>query len=397
MRSIILFIIPCMLLLFNNPLGSSEERSNDVAVIKARYEKIEKVLDKYKIPYKLYEYSDLDNEDIFKNHRAIFFPCGLDKPIETNINILSRGTRIHSVSLKEDYISIKKENIYKYIESFINDGGSAYFSGYSYNLLNGAFNSMEFYDNFPNLGIQGKIELELKDELKYFCKNYTSKVYMPHPGWIVVKSIRDSEVLAESEFATIRGDKKSPVISSIKAGDGYAIYSSYHKTSGYDELIRYIIYRIAYNHLLENLLDKISAWEQFASSTVIDSVREWENYRSYIIPVIKGHNTLYFLADKGPFQLDILNKEKELIISMDSRSNEFHIDLQSDSNNYYVIKIYPGKPLSLGTYVIASASGRRIFPYYKRILYFTVFFIILLIIYLLNRIFGPKKFSGRKR
>ncbi|MBN2039225.1 MAG: hypothetical protein JW864_04230 [Spirochaetes bacterium] len=395
MRTYFILLISCVFFLFPYMLYSADEKQKDIAVVKAAYDQIENLLDKYKIQYNLYDLNELEDRKIFDSHRAIFFPCGLDKPIETNIDILSRGTKIHSVSLKKDYINIKKDLIHENIRSFLDNGGSAYFSGYSFNLLNGAFNSMDFYDNFPNLGKQGKIELNLTDELKFFCKVHNKKIYMPHPGWIVTKSIRDSQVLAESEFETVRGIKKSPIISYLKTGDGHAIYTSYHKTTGYDELIRFIIYRTAFNNLREKLLDEISAWEQQVISTVVDSVREWETYRSYIIPVVEGHNTLYFYADKGPFQLDIMDKDKNLLVSLDSRNNEFHIDLQSNSDNYYIAKVYPGNPDLYGNYAIASASGKKIFPYYKKIIYFTVFFIILFIIYLINRIFGPKKFSGR--
>ena len=386
----------CVLaLFFSLHCDPGTEKLKDIAVVNAKFDKIEKALTKYGIPYNLYNYNDLENIELYNKYRVIFFPCGVENTIETNVNILSRGTTIHSVSLKKDFFDVNEEKIFKNIKSFIEQGGNAYFSDYSFKLLDGAFGAMEFYDNFPNMGISGRINLELKNDLIFFRKDQEMKVDMNHPGWIVVKSIDNSETLAESNFNTIRNSKRSPIISLLGRGKGEIIYSSYHKTSGDDEITRFIIYRLIYKYLSHKLFSKVSFWDQEINCTVIDSVREWENYRSYIIPIDKGNNTIYFTSEKGPFQIGIFDKDKKLLISRDSRDTEYYVNIKSNSFQYLIVKIYPANPKMLGAYSIVSAGGIRLIPHYKKVLYSLLFAAIILSLYWLNKNFGLKKFSGR--
>ena len=373
--------------------NSKPEKLKEIAVINSKFDKIETVLSKYGISYKLYNYSDLENNELYDNYRTIFFPCGVENTIETNIDILSRGTSIHSVSLKKNFLDIDEKKISKNIKSFISNGGNAYFSDYSYKLLNSALGLMEFYDNFPNMGITGTIKLELRKDLMYFHKDEEMKVSMPHPGWIVAKSIQNAETLAESTFPTIRGMKKSPVISLIKTGSCEIIYSSYHKKSDSD-IERFIIYRLVYKYLSDKLADKALFWDQQINCTIADSIRQWENYRSYIIPVDKGTNTIYFASEKGPFTINIFDKDKKLIISKDSRFKETNLVIKTNSYQYLIVKIYPGNPKLLGAYSIVSANGVRFIPYYKKALYTLLVIAIIASLFFINKIFGIKKFSG---
>jgi hypothetical protein len=379
------------------PCFPDDKKIKEIAVVNSKFDPIEKTLTKYRIAYKKYNYSDLEKKEFYNEFRTIFFPCGVENTIETNINILSRGTRIHSVSLKKDFLEINEEQIYKNINSFIENGGYAYFSDYSFKLLDGAFKSIEFYDDFPNLGISGQINLDLKNNLLFFCKEQNIKADMPHPGWVVVKSIQNSEVLADSTFNTILGLKSSPIISSLRRGLGEAIFTSYHKISGDDDISRFIIYRLAYKYLSKKIADKASAWEQDVNCSIIDSIREWENFRSYAIPVIEGKNTIYFFAEHSFHQIDIYDKENNLITSVDPRKTEFHINIDSESDQYIQVKVYPANPKMLDVYSIVSGGGMRILPYYKRILFVIIFIVIILAIYWINKTIGIKKFSGRIR
>ncbi|MBN2403915.1 MAG: hypothetical protein JXN64_16180 [Spirochaetes bacterium] len=385
------------MLLFIMRCDSSMEKLKDIMVVSAKFEKIEKALNKYSISYNVCSYSDLENSQLYNQHRAIFFPCGVENTIETNINILSRGTTIHSVSLKKDFFEVNEEKIYKNIKSFIKDGGNAYFSGYSYKLLDGAFGSMEFFDNFPNMGISEKINLELKNDLIYFNKDQDIKVDMLHPGWIVAKTINNSVTLAESFFNTIRDFKRSPIISLLKRGSGEIIYSSYHKTSGDDEISRFIIYRLCYKFLSDKLTGKASFWDQKINCNITDSIREWENFRSYIIPIDEGNNTIYFLSEKGPFKINIYDQDKKLILSRESRDTEYDMNIKSGSYQYLILKVFPGNPKMLGAYSIVSANGIKIIPYYKKALYILLFIAVIVSLYWINKTFGLKKFSGKIR
>jgi hypothetical protein len=374
---------------------SNTEKLKDIAVVNSKFDRIDKTLSKYGIQYKLYNYSDLENNELYTKYRVIFFPCGVDNTIETNVDILSRGTTVHSVSLKKDFFEVNEEKIYKNIKAYIENGGNAYFSDYSYKLLNGAFDAIEFYDNFPNLGISGRINLELRNDLIYFNKDQNIKVYMDHSGWVVPKSIANSETLAESSVDTIRDSRRSPVISLLKRGSGEIIYSSYHNTSGDNEIARYIIYRLAYQYLADKLINKAIFWDQSINCSITDSVREWENYRYYIIPVDEGNNTIYFISEKGPFHIRVFDKDKKFIISRDSRDTEFNMNIKSDSFQYLIVKIYPANPRMLGAYSIVSASGLKLIPYYKKALYAMLFIGIMLSLHWVNKTFGLKKFSGR--
>ncbi len=398
MKPAVMILFLCILTVsIIQPCLPGEKKIKEIAVVNAKYDLIEKTLNKYCIAYKKCNYGDLEKKEFYNEFRTIFFPCGVENTIETNINILSRGTRIHSVSLKKDFLEINEELIYKNIKFFIENGGNAYFSDYSYRLLEGAFKAMDFYDNFPNLGISGQINLELKNNLLFFCKGQDIKADMVHPGWIVIKSIQNSEILAESTFNTIRNSRTSPVISLLKRGLGEAIFTSYHKTAGDDEICRFIIYRSAYKYLSEKIAGKASSWEQDINCTIIDSIREWENYRSYIIPVKKGKNTIYFIAEKGCHQVDLFDAENKFITSEDPDETEFHINIKSESDQNLIAKVYPANPKMLGVYSIVSGSGMRVLPYYKRILYILLFIIIILALYWINKTIGNKKFSGRMR
>ncbi len=386
-----------LLILLANPALARNQELKEIAVVDAKYDDISRILDKYRISYETCKYKDLENEELYQKYRAIFFPCGIKSPVETNLNVLSRGTRIQSVSLKKEYRDVNETKVYDNIKSFIENGGNAYLGGYSYKFLNGAFQAMEFYENFPNMGISGTINLELKNSLKLFCGYTDTRVRMPHPGWIVVKSIEDSTTLAESEFKTVQDIKRSPIISCLERGKGEAIYSSYHNGSCNDDLQRYMIYRLAYKYLLNSLVSKILAWEQDAGFTIIDSVREWEVNRSYIVPLKKGNNTIYFISDKGYFQIDIYDMDNNLVLSQDARKTEFFIEVMSDLSQDYTLKVFPENNGIPGVYSIVSANGPRIFPYYKKAIYILIILAVIIALYWLNKTFGPKKFSGRRR
>ncbi|MFH0977268.1 MAG: hypothetical protein V1874_15925 [Spirochaetota bacterium] len=393
----ILFI--CIIFLFFNQLAApgNAEKIKGIAVIKAKYDNIENTLHKYGIPHKIYNYNDLENKEIYDNHRAIFFPCGVENTIETNVNILSRGSRIHSVSLKKDFYQTNEEKIYRNIKSFVEDGGNAYFSDYSYKLFNEAFKSMDFFDDFPNIGADGTYILELQNDLRFFCKAKNIYADMSHNGWVAVRSISKSVTLAESTFNTIRGLRKGPVISLMKRGFGEAVYTSYHKAGGDDEITRYIIYRLTYKFLLDQLIEKTIFWDQDINCSIIDSIREWEYHRSYFVPVNKGNNTIYFVSNKGPFQIDVFDNEKQLIISNDLNSSEFHMNIKSDEYQLLNLKIYPSNPKLHGVYSIVSAEGIRFIPYCRIIMYFLLSIAIIMAVYWINKTIGIKKFSGRIR
>ena len=375
----------------------ANEKIKDIAVIKSQFDKIEKLLKRYCIPYKTLQCHDLEKSEIYNQYRAIFFPCGIVPPIETNVNILSRGTDIKAVYVKEDFSEINKEKIFKNIKSYVLNGGSTYFSGYSFDFLQGAFKPFVFFDNFPNIGMAGKLQVVLMSDLIGFCKEKKLNLYMPHNGWIGIKSITDAEILIKGSYKTPKGLKSGPIVALLKRGGGEIIYTSYHKTGYNKNISRYIIYRISFIHLLNEISEKATTWEQQINSKIIDSILEWEKCRSYYIFLSKGMNTIFFTLEKGLFQIDLFDRKNNLIISKDSNKKNFFLNVNSDSDDYYNLKIYPSFNDGTGAYAVISAKGPRIIPHYTKILYSGISGITLLILFWLKKLIGPKKYSGRIR
>ncbi len=145
------------------------------------------------------------------------------------------------------------------------------------------------------------------------------------------------------------------------------------------------------------MLNKISLWEQHLNGTVIDSIREWEYFRSYDIPLTEGNNSIYFETDYGPFQINIFDDNNDLIIEKDIIQPECVIDIRSDSDQIGTVKIFPGNPRSTGEFALASSGGYRVFPYYKKalIIFFSLTIIFLIILIFKNIVM--KKFPGKIR
>ncbi|MDY6969134.1 MAG: hypothetical protein SVR08_10855 [Spirochaetota bacterium] len=369
----------------------------EIAVVKSQFDRIEKVLKRFRIPYSMIQCRDLEEGETYKNYRAIFFPCGIDNPIETNVNILSRGTSLQAVILKKDFSEINKEKIYTNIKSYIKGGGAGYFSGYSYEFLQGAFNVFKFHDNFPNMGIPGKITAFLKKDLLCYKRKIRANLFMSHSGWIAIESVKEADVLAEGLYKTSRGEKFGPLISIFKRGDGEALYTSYHNCGHNMELLRYIIFRISYKYLLDRIVHKAWKWEQKPDTAIVDSIQKWEKIRSYYLHLATGENTIYITSDMGLFQVDIYDMNENLILSRDSSERDFHINIDVEFDSSYLLRLYPSSPREKGAYAILSAEGLRILPHFnKGLLVFTIVIIILIIIWI-SRMIGPRKYAGRAR
>ncbi len=245
------------------------------------------------------------------------------------------------------------------------------------------------------MGSRGRIKLELENDLKVFCRNKNLKGYISHSGWISVKSIRDSHILAKGEFETVSGTKSGPVVALLKRGNGEAIYTSYHKKRGNEEISRYIIYRLTYRYLLDTLEDKAFKWEQKIQNSIVDSIRKWERYRIYAFALPKGENTIYLTSKNGLFQLDLYDKDNHLIISKDNRQRDFSIDIKSYKDDYYILKVYSSLPGNSEAYSIVTAHGIRIFPYYIKISLGLLLLLLPFVLKKKKKIMGPKRISCR--
>ncbi len=376
-------------------LDDGRKAGKSIAVVNSRFDNVETLLKIYGIPYVSLKYEDLENESVFQKYGAIFFPCGIGNYVETNVNILSRGTSLQAVYLKDSYREIDKDLICSNIKRFIERGGSAYFSDYSYEFVPDSGGSFSFFSDFPNTGVLGKLDISLNDELSVFCRKGSLNAFAPHSGWVASEKITGAEILATGIFNTVQGEKSGPVVARFSTGSGEALYTAYHGSRDSEELKRYIIYRVSYKYLGDIIADEASKWDQKVRTTIIDSVREWEVCRVYPVPLAAGYNTVYFTSSKGLFQMDLYDKDDNIITSRDVRERDFSIDINCYSEGYYLLKIYPSCPRAGGVYSAAISQGIRFIPHYKKILYLMLAGLIIFIIYMIRKILGIRRFSGR--
>ncbi len=391
-ENLILTIAVFLTLFYVNAIASG----NDIALVKSRYDNVESVLKNYKIPYDLLKYSDLEKKDFLLKYKYLYLPSGIENPFYSNIDLTSWGTRIKSVTLKKDIYIPDRKKITENIKEFIERGGSAYFSGYTYKIIQDAFHPFHFFDNFPFMGLPGRITVNLKNDLKRFAVEERSALYIKYPGWVAIKSLNSGEIIASGEFNTPRGIFKGPISIIFKWGKGEALYTSYYSTV-FSNFRRFNIFRIAGKKLIDQIYSDIKKFEQNITGTIADSILSKEYFRIYYFDLQKGSNTIYFKSDKNYYQIDIFDQNMSLIKSADLFEREQRFDIESKKETICFVKIYPSTEKRCGMFAIVSARGARTFPYYNKIitalliLTSTVLFIVLI------RLFKSKRYSGKGR
>ncbi len=309
-----LLVFPVIILL---TLPAAAALPPRVALIANRYDGVDKWLELCRVPYSIVKYADLNDPGIFLRHDVIFFPSGMEPTPETSINILSRGTSIQGVTLKEGHSELNRKELARKLRAFIDGGGSAYFSGFSWELLNAAYGDFSFFYGFPYSGSAGTIELRLEDDLFSFVSMPRLTVHVPFSGWVAVKSISDADVLAEGRFETPRGKKKGPVIARLKRKRGEAYYTGYYTGESGNPIMRFLVIRVVFGRLLSALEESAGRWDQAPGVTLVDMLLPGEQSRRYTVPLRKGRNTLYFRSENGFFQADVYSGD-EIIASRQS-------------------------------------------------------------------------------
>ncbi len=366
-----------------------------VALVPGQYDRIEGILDSYRIPYERLSYRDLEKKELFPKYRAIFLPCGVKKAPEDNISVSAQGWSIQNVILKQDYDNVDTERIVEHLYSFINDGGSAYISDYSYFLLQGEYKPFSFFDGFPNMGISGNFTARLNGSLRDFCNMESVPVSFSHSGWIALKSIGNAKILAEGELKTAGGDRNGPLIAHMEWGRGDAIYTSFHSSDPENPLMRFIIYRLCFRYLLDRQQDDIYRWEQRINGSIIDAVHTGESSRSYSVMIRKGANSISFLSEGGLFQVDLFDPQNGLLISSDHPGRSFTLEVRLPEDRRCTLRIYPSRGEYYAPYAITVASGTRFLPHVSKIIYLSAFIFALTIIILLVKLLNPKRTPGR--
>jgi hypothetical protein len=370
--------------------------SHKVAVVKSKYDPIERVLAAMNIPYDLLSFHDLESGEVFSRYSVMFFPCGMEHTLEMNVNVLARGGSIQSVSLKEKLYEPDRELMASHIRGFIKSGGQAYFSGYSFDLLDRAFGIFRFHDNFPYMGLAGRVESTLAGDLEKFALKDTMALYMGHSGWITLESAHNTLTLASAAYATARGERQGPITCTGSFGRGFLLYTVYHDTV-YSDFRRFNVYRVYGGALIDSLARIARFWDQDITGRIADALQPNENSRIYRIDLREGANSVYFAASKGSFQVDVVDSSFSLLESRDNRDRlkEFVIHADSDSQAY--VRIYPSSSDRHALYAVVTARGIRVLPYFFTVLRVLGGLVLFAGLVFMVITFSRKGYSGRGR
>ena len=348
------------LILITLIFSSNTYGENRVGVVKSRFDNIELVLDTYRINYDLLQLRDLENGEVFEKYDSIFFPSGISSEYEDNIDVNWQGKTHQSVKLSKNFFELNPDVFKKNLRRFTKNGGSSYFSGYAIKQLIMAYDNFEFFDNFPYMGIQDRVEAEIKGDLARYIHKKKLGLHMDYPGWVTLKNVSGAEILAESSFQTPRGEKFGP-LSVIIHDAGEILYTSYY-SSVYNDFKRFNIYRIAGNNLRKRALDKVKSRFQNSTGLVIDSFLKDESSRIYYVNLEAGYNTIYFISDSPSYMFEVYDRSMSLIISKDYSDNEQSYTIKSSKDDYCFVKVYPSNKERFAMFSIISAHGYTIPP-----------------------------------
>jgi hypothetical protein len=393
MKLICPVLMACIITLSAISEAFTEEKG--IAVVRNQFDPIEKVLRQYRIPYTVIKFNDLEDPETFEHYRGIFFPSGIESPVESNVNILSRGTSIQGVFLKEDYYEIDKEKVYGNIRSYIKSGGLGYFSGFSFYLLDGALGEFSFFDDFPFMGLAGSLDLYLYGDLKSFYSTDRLSRTIPHSGWVALQSIGDSEILADGQFETPRGSQTGPIVARLERAKGEAYFTSYYEDESMSGLKRFFIHRIVYKDLLKKVHSQVNMWDQKYVTGIVDTVLPGESCRSYSMPLSQGRHTLYFLSREDYFQIDIYDKNNTIVASVQPWLKQFEWPIKVAKDGIYTIKVYPSSGGRFVPFTFSLGKGLRIIPYWRTIILVVFFASILIGLSWIYKVINPRKYSGR--
>ncbi len=329
---------------------------NRIAVVEGRYDNIKLVLGTYHIPYDTIKFKDLANKEIYSRYSSIFFPSGISAPQETNIDVSIQGKNIQSVALSKDFFELDQEQFKENMREFTENGGASYFSGYAFKYLARIYDSFEFFYDFPYMGIPGRIEAAVKNDLARFSLRKKSALYMGYTGWITLKNVKDAEVLSEARFSTPRGEKFGPISVLLKKGDGEILYTSYYSTV-YSEFKRFNIYRVAGFPLAKKLSETAGGLFQNVTGRISDAFLKGENSRTYFFNLGEGSNRIYLSSEGSSFMFEVYDSDMSMIASVENSSLSQTFDIDSQEKDYCFVKIYPADSSRFHIFSILSAEG----------------------------------------
>lgn len=358
-------IILALLVLFHNGCAASKDDGSkelSVAVVRSKFDPIDKVLSTYRIPHTMIDLADIEKPETYGLYTAIFFPCGMNTPVHDRLSVHAAGRAITSVSINEDLHDLNVERAGDNIHKFINEGGAAYFSGYAFRPLQAALSKpFKFFHDFPYMGEEGRIHAKLKGDLAVFCGEEISALYMTHSGWIAIEDVSDGEVLSTATYNTPLGEKTGPISVLFREGKGEVIYTSYHN-SVYSDFRRFNIYKIIAYSMIERSSSVSRRWGQDITASIGDAVHDGEHVRMYRLPVQSGLNNLYIVSEASGLQIDILDEAKHLIESRGFIDNEHTFAIDAEEDGHCFIRIFPQNKQRFRMYAVTMASGSQVFP-----------------------------------
>jgi hypothetical protein len=335
-----------------------------VGVVENQFDHVETILQKMKIPFKMIKPRDIESESLYQNYDAIFYPCGAEMQLNSSVNIMSRGSQIQGMSLTDQYYKVDMKKTGELIARFIQEGGSAYFSDFSYKYLQSAFSPFSFYKDFPYVGLEGQVKVSVQGELPSYLPQQSISVYFNHQGWIFPSDIKAGEPFLSAEATTPIGVKRSAIAALIKEKKGLVVFSSYHDVSDPYGIMRYMIMRTVNKRDTDAMETLVHRWGQIRQTMVTDRVLSGENSRTFSVALKKGSNTVYFLASSGNWQIDIFDGSGALIHSFDGAGSEYIHSFESPSDGRGIVRAVSLDKEKGQVICFASATGFRLFPYW---------------------------------
>ena len=387
-------IIPMLVIFGVLPLfGAEQER--EVAVVKAEYDHVEVHLKKLRIPHTVVSLEDLQKKSEMGKYRALFLPCGIGAAVETSVMIQSRNTRIEGVSLKKGAGLDDEKAFMRELRDFINKGGRVYFSGYSIQYLQEVTDRIEFFEDFPNIGVAGNMNIRLEGIPADFSAKRDYTFLMGHYGWVAVRAVQDGEVLATGSFSTARGPRRGIISALLGIGKGEALFVCYHDNN-LDDLGRFIIYRITHGYLADDVMKKAKRWDQTVQDIVIDAAIGSEADRTYSFGVQQGTYVIYVRSGGNLRRVSVTGNDGAILASTDEFSGGWESEVERIEEGVIRVRIHPetaGNHVPFGIIIARGKQGSLLIYIIPGLLFSPV--LVAGLVFLKRALF-PKKFSGYK-
>ncbi|MBN1501202.1 MAG: hypothetical protein JW982_13655 [Spirochaetes bacterium] len=338
-----------------------------VGIIENNFDDITSYLNRYGIAYDMIRYEDLEKPEIYSRYDFIYYPNGIEREINSSIEILARERRIEGVTFNSEFYRIKDEKIAALMRDFVFSGKTVVCSGYSAKFLNEAFDYFILYKDFPNLGLYGYSNVTPDGNLL----NYTSAAYstlMQYDGYWIAEGLKKGEVLLRAECNTPLGYIKTVAGSRVEySSGGTAYYLSELGSMDKNEIMRYFTVSVLFDGYSRKMKRLVTAWGQKLTDYAVDKNMSFDNGREYKLHVLKEYNTLYGFFEKGVFQVDIYDSGRKLIYSENHVADKFEKTLNFDNDSDIYVRIFTDKDEFGGIVLFGTGSGKRIIPYFSEI------------------------------